>query len=308
MSWTGKTNIFGVSACWRSILLPSGPGPWSMLPNQGFILGNPGTIGHDHRFMGFVPVPTVEISVDDPLLADIRTHHRSLPPPRPSPPYFLPSSPCPELLHHLQSTPQNVHPSASHPTTRAGPRRPTLRKLRRAHRRIRSRGATTRLHGRATAAGPGTILQLRGRRAAAAVHTAKGRRARDTEDWHDAQDEVVEDGGDGSHHRDGGGRDRGRALRVSSGDLDSGRLNHLHFCDNESSQTGHLIIIFLPHYRVPISILSYLAAALTSEPRWVSLGHGYNGTTLDTIFFFFLQYFRRYCRGLINGEETKRGA
>lgn len=188
------------------------------------------------------PHQTIKVSVDGPLLADIRTHH-CLAPSRPSLPYFLPSSPCLKLFPHLQRIPQNVHPPTSLPATRASPRRPTLRKLRRAHRRIRSRGPTARLHGSATAAGPGAILQLCGRRAAPAVHPAKGRRTRDAEGWHGAQDEVVEDGGDGSHHRDGGSRDRGRALRISSGDLDSGRLYHLRAVRNNESDW---ISYFLP--------------------------------------------------------------
>lgn len=214
-----------------------------MLPNQGFILGNPGTIGHDHRFMGFVPAPN---NRDIGQRSAFGWHTYTPPPSVLLSPYFLPSSPCPELFHNPQRTSQNVHPPTSLPATRAGPRRPTLRKLRRAHRRIRSWGATARLHGCATAAGPGAVLQLCGRRAAPAVYPAKGPRARDAESWHGAQDEVVEDGGDGSHHHDGGSRDCGRALRISSGYLDSGRLNHLRAVRTFAtmSQTGYLIFFF----------------------------------------------------------------
>lgn len=216
-----KQDVSRVSMLAPRSILPFGPGPWSMLPNQGVQGGRRGgESGHDWPsllpFRGIRARSRNRISADGPLLADIRT------PLPPSTPYFPPtSSPCPELLHHLQRTPQNVYSPAS-PATRAGPREPAVRKLRGAHGRIGPRGAAAGIHGSATAAGPGTVLQLRDRGATAAVHPTEGHRGRDVEGWHGAQDEVVEVGGDGSHHCDGGGRDRGWALRVSPRDLDSG--------------------------------------------------------------------------------------
>lgn len=71
----------------RSIL-PFGPGPWSMLPNQGVQGGRRGgESGHDwpssSPFHGIRARSRNRISADGPLLADIRTPlPPSLPPPR----------------------------------------------------------------------------------------------------------------------------------------------------------------------------------------------------------------------------------